>query len=76
MKKMFLMVAVVATVGLTSCGGSDLCECVNMEEPSDACKEMKKEWETKYKDADEEEQKKMMEEVKACKKDEKKEEDK
>lgn len=76
MKKMILMVAVVATVGLTSCGGADMCECVNMEEPSDACKEMEKEWKEKYKEASDEEKEKMQKEFEECAKEDKKEEEK
>lgn len=80
MKKMLLMVAVVATVGLTSCGGADVCECMNEkpDEQSEACKELAKEWEEKMEKAESDEDKaKVLEEMtdltKDCKKDEKEE---
>ena len=45
MKKLLLSVAVVATMGLASCGGeeageSEVCKCAKMEKPSDDCKKL------------------------------------
>ena len=42
MKKMLLSVAVIATIGFTSCGGADPCECLKEKagEESAACKEL------------------------------------
>ena len=39
MKKVLLSVAVVATFGMASCGGSDVCDCVSMVD--DMAKEIK-----------------------------------
>ena len=68
MKKLVLSVAVIATMGLASCGGGGLCECVNMDEMTDECKTMKDEWKAKFEKASEEEQKTMKAEIEACEK--------
>jgi len=53
MKKMLLSVAVIATIGFTSCGGADPCECLKEKagEESAACKELSAEWTKKATDA-------------------------
>ena len=51
MKKLVLSVAVIATMGLASCGGASLCDCVNMDEPSEECKKMEEDYKAKMKDA-------------------------
>ena len=53
MKKLLLSVAVIATMGLASCGGADPCECAKEKsgEESAACKELYAEWDKKYTDA-------------------------
>ncbi len=60
--------AVIAAFGMVSCGGPSVCDCVNEEEESEECKEMKKDWEKEYKDASDEEKEEMMKEVKDCQK--------
>ena len=73
MKKLLLSVAVIATMGLASCGGeeageSKLCACMKEKpsEMSDDCKKLQKE-----SMASPEAMKKMEEEAKACEKDKK-----
>lgn len=74
MKKIVLSIAVIATMGLASCGGTSLCECVNLDEDKadekmlEECKTMKTDWKAKFKDASEEEQKTMQAEIEACEK--------
>jgi hypothetical protein len=75
MKKLLLSVAVVATMGLASCGDDEaasknaMCECINAKgDPSDDCKALEKEWTAKYEKASDEDKKKLDGEMKACKK--------
>ena len=68
MKKVLLSVAVVALMGLSSCGGASLCDCINMDEMNEECKTMKKEWKAKYEKASDEEKEKMQAEAEACEK--------
>ena len=70
MKKVLLSVAVVAAFGLASCGGPDVCECVNMEEPSEECKDLEKEWKKEFEEASDEEKEEMMKEFEDCQEDE------
>ena len=84
MKKVLLSLAVIAAIGMTSCGeesGDDkdkdkekgasisICDCMS-DENAEGCDELKKEWETKYENADEGEKeilmKDMMEEAEKC----------
>ena len=68
MKKLLLSVTVIATIGLTSCGGASLCECIGMDQDklTPECETMQTEYATKLLTASEEEQKAMGEEVAAC----------
>jgi hypothetical protein len=83
MKKVIYSVAIVATMALASCGGSEVCDCVNLAGEME--KEMKADGadmekvQEKYKDKmeackklgegkSEEEMKKLQEEAKACEK--------
>jgi len=71
MKKIVLSVAVIATMGIASCGGTSLCECVNMDEMTEECKTMKKDWKAKFKEASDEDKKTMQAEIEACEKEKK-----
>jgi len=71
MKRVFLSIAVVAALGLTSCGGPDICDCINNIDdegkPKDEglakkCDKMEED----MKDATEEEQKELMEKALKC----------
>ena len=82
MKKLLLSVAVIATMGLASCGGAEvdakseakegvnsgpsLCECVNMVDMTEECQTMKTEWRTKFELASDEEREQMQAEIEAC----------
>ena len=75
MKKLLLSVAVVATMGLASCGsdaapGSDaMCACINAEgEETDECKKLKEESMALYDAASDEEKKEMEKAMEACEK--------
>ena len=64
MKKVLLAVAIVATFGLTSCGGGDLCECidkVSKAESMDDIKALEGECKDVMEKATEEDMKKCME---------------
>ena len=72
MKKVLLVFAMGAF--LFSCGGPDMCDCINAtkeekkdEEFKEACKELKKKTKEEYKNASKEDKKAMREEEKACK---------
>lgn len=39
MKKLLLPLAVVATIGFVSCGGSELCDCMSLKDKYDSKKE-------------------------------------
>lgn len=71
MKKVLLSVAVIATLGLTSCGGFDVdkaagefCECKKSDDPT----KCRKDWVAKYKGASgsEEDGKKLGEKLLEC----------
>lgn len=71
MKKVLLAVAVVAAFGMTSCGGPDVCDCVNLEydeegKPKD--EDLAKKCEEMGKDKSEEEIEEMMKEAEKCEK--------
>ena len=73
MKKLLLSVAVIATMGLASCGGPSVCDCA-AEEPGKAsagCTEAAAERLEAMKTASDEQKKEWMDEAKACKKEEK-----
>ena len=82
MKKLVLAVAIIATMGLASCGGAEvdtkadtkvdvdkgpsLCECVNMMDLTEECEIMKEDWKAKFEEASEEEKEIMQAEIEAC----------
>ena len=68
MKKLLLSAVVFATLGLNSCGGPSLCDCINPKKDVDqeACKKIKNEFEEKMKNADKEEAKELLDEFLEC----------
>jgi len=82
MKKVLFSVAMVAALGLASCGGPGICDCMTAEQQkTDGCVALKKEWSDKMEKAEGEDKEKIMEEMmseaeKCEKKDEESEEEK
>jgi hypothetical protein len=66
MKKMLLSVAVIATIGFTSCGGPSVCDCMNETIVSDACAAAGLERMEEYATATDDQKQKWMDEQLAC----------